>query len=122
MKKVFFAVIAFVIVGLLGIAAYRLGAPEVVVVNESGSSIQEVTVHLPANRVVFGRIEAGERSRIYYTIRQQEGAYRYRINAAGAEAISGACGRVDDWEIGKRLRLVLLPHQAVRCEEGSKIF
>lgn len=122
MKKL--AIIILVIVALAGagLLAFKLGSPEIVVENASASTIREVVVELPSNRVVFGEIQPGSESTIYYSATQGDGVYAYSIEFAGAPKLVGSCGYVTGNEIGKRLHLVIETEGRAVCRESNKIF
>ena len=90
MKKLIIALVSAMTLMFVGVTAYRLLSPKVVVTNHSGFPIQEVTLNLPTSRMIFGAVEPGGTSTIYYS-RQKRittvwyhanrpmGPYRFRI-------------------------------------------
>ena len=122
MKKL--AIIFTVLIGLgvMGVLGYRLASPEIAVANVSGSTIQEVIVELPSNRIVFGSIQPGSESTIYYSATQREGVYSYSISFVDAPPLVGSCGYVTNSEYGKRVQMVISRNGLVECREANKIF
>ena len=64
---------------VVGVTAYRLSSPKVVVINRSSFPIQEITLNLPTSRVSFGAIEPGGTSTIYYSPQNQSGTLNYSV-------------------------------------------
>ena len=122
MKKLAFTITGLVALGAIGIFAYTLVSPEIVIVNSSASTLQEVIVQLPSNRIVFGEIQPDSKSTIYYSATQSDGEYSYSVSFKGAPPLVGSCGSVTDSEFGKRLQLVVLRNGSVECREEIKIF
>ncbi len=120
MKKL--AIIPLVLIALvaMGLFSYKLASPEIVVVNASASTIQEVIVELPSNRVVFGEIKPGSENTIYYSATQLDGVYSYSITFVNAPPIIGSCGYVTNSEFGKRIQLIVLRKRMVECRETTK--
>lgn len=122
MKKLAIILTVLVALGGMGVIAYRLASPEIIVANVSGSTIQEVIIELPSNRIVFGAIQPGTESTIYYSTTQGDGVYSYSISLVGAPPLVGSCGYVTNSEFGKRVLLVVSGKGPVECRESNKIF
>ena len=114
------ALFVLILVGLsvAAIAGYRMVSPEIVVSNESSSTIEEVVIQLPSNRVVFGELPPGSESTIYYSVSQADGTYNYYVSLDNDDRRSGSCGYVTNSEFGKRLRLVVNADDEVECQES----
>lgn len=119
--------LAFLVLGpvgltLVGVFAYRLVSPEIVVANESAAVVMEVVVQLPSNRVVFGSVSPGMQSAIYYSSDQADGTYDYTFTFNGAPDETGSCGYVTAGEYGKRVTLLVTAATSIECHETNKIF
>jgi len=121
-KKLCIALVLVVVAMLLGLFAYRLATPEIEIKNSGTAAIAEVVITLPSNRVVFGPIEPGASSTIYYQIDQAEGTYQYVVRFENEVSLSGSCGYVTSAEYGKRLRLIVHGPQSAECVEIDKIY
>ncbi|MCJ7558436.1 MAG: hypothetical protein MUP90_16195 [Gammaproteobacteria bacterium] len=121
-KKSTFLVLGLVGLTLVGVFAYRLVSPEIVVVNESATVLNEVVVQLPYSRVVFGPIPADSESAIYYSASQIGGTYRYTVEFAGGRQVSGSCGTVKQDEYGKQLKILVTRSGSVECHEHNTLF
>lgn len=122
MKKLALAAALVIVAALLGLITFRLASPEIEVRNAGAISIEEVVITLPSNRVVFGTIEPGAGSTIYYSVDQTDGVYQYSINFGDQVSLSATCGYVSSGGYGKRLRLVVHGSQRVECVETNKIY
>lgn len=99
---------------------YRIGSPEVVIVNQSSQHVTELIVKLPSNRIVFGSVSPKSESTIFYSWLQAEGEYEYQISFSRGSNQAGKCGYVTPYEIGKRLTLIVRADLTVTCDESSK--
>ena len=113
--------LALVCVAGIGIVLWRILTPEVVVINGSSTPVSQVTIHLPASRLVFNALAPGEKATIYYSTSQTDGIYRYAIEFADAPTMRGSCGRVNDSQYGKRFILTVNSPSATECEESYKL-
>jgi hypothetical protein len=88
----------------VGVTAYRLISPKVVVTNQSGFPIQEVTLNLPNSRVTFGAVEPGGTSTIYYSPQKKSGTLDYRVQVNDI-AHNGSLPYSDSGEFGRVIQI-----------------
>ena len=104
MKKLIIALVSVTTLMLVGVTAYRLLSPKVVVTNYSSFPIQEVTLNLPASRVTFGAVEPGSTSTIYYSLRKRSGTLDYRVQVNDI-AQNGSLPYSDSGEFGRVIQI-----------------
>ena len=121
LKRLIIILTVLILLGLLSLFAYTVASPEIVVVNHSSDSIEEVVVRLPSNRVVFDSVPANHDATIYYSWSQSDGAYEYEIRLPNQIVRSGLCGHVTNGEVGKRLILTVEENLEIICTESSKV-
>ncbi len=88
----------------VGLTAYRLLSPKVVVTNQSSFPIQGVTLNLPTSRVTFGAVEPGRTSTIYYTLQRRSGTLDYQVRVNDI-AHSGSLPYSDSGEFGRVIQV-----------------
>ena len=106
MKKIIVVAVAVTALVLVGIAAYRFLSPKVVVTNKSGFPIEEVALTLPASRVVFGAVEPGGSSTIYYSRQEQSGTLIYSV-LVNDKSHNGSLPYAGSAEFGRVIRIVV---------------
>ena len=106
LKRLVVALVLTMTLMFVGVTAYRLLSPKVVVTNQSSFPIQEVTLDLPTSRVTFGVVEPGGTSTIYYSLQKKSGTLDYRLkindivrNGSLPYSDSGEFGRVIQIEV-----------------------
>jgi hypothetical protein len=104
LKKLIIALVSAMTLMFVGVTAYRLLTPKVVVINQSSSAIQEVTLNLPTSRVTFGTIEPGGTSTIYYSRQKMSGTLDYRIQVNDI-VHSGSLPYSDSGEHGRVIQI-----------------
>ncbi|USD39498.1 hypothetical protein [Ferrimonas sp. SCSIO 43195] len=112
-------VVATVVVTVALYQGYLFVLPSITVINASGGAVS-VTVRLPSNRLDFGRIAPGADNTLYYTLAQQPGDYRYRLQRSGAE-VTGHCGRVAENEVHKRVKMTIGSDGQLRCLSNNNL-
>jgi hypothetical protein len=88
----------------VGVTAYRLLSPKVVVTNQSRYQVQEVTLSLPSSRVTFGAIEPGDTSTIYYSAQKKSGSLDYQVQVNDITH-TGSLPYSDAGEYGRVIRI-----------------
>lgn len=121
MKKILIGIVLVIGVVAFGLYVYRLISPEILIENASRMAISEVIVQLPSNRVVFGGIQPGAESRIYYSSLQSDGVYNYSVTFQGGPVLTGSCGYVTNSDVGKRMQLLVHDLESAVCNESNKI-
>ena len=122
MKRLYYLVALLVGALIIGVMISRLVSPEIVIANAGSIPVREVIVQLPSSRVVFGAVQSGGESAIYYGASQADGAYEYSVLLEDGSSWSGRCGYVTDSDHGKRLRLTILGADRSECVEDNKLF
>lgn len=89
--------------------------PQIIVENISSQKIKVVEVTLPSNKVVFDSIEQGSIHRIYYSLSQRDGVYKYLVVFEDGNEITGKCGYVTANELGKSHRFTVRGNSVVTC-------
>ncbi len=103
-KKLIIALVSAMTLMFVGVTAYRLLSPKVVVTNHSGFPIQEVTLNLPTSRVTFGAVEPGGTSTIYYSLQKGSGTLDYRVQVNDI-AHNGSLPYSDSGEFGRVIHI-----------------
>lgn len=101
--------------------AFQWLAPEVVIKNQSDTRVEEVVIQLPSNRIVFGRVDAKQKLKIFYSLSQSDGEYVYQVMIQDQPIQSGHCGQIANNQFGKQLNLIINQDLGVVCKEGSKL-
>ena len=104
MKKLIIALVFAMTLMFVGVTAYRLLSPKVVVINQSSFPIQDVTLNLPSSRVTFGAIEPGSTSTIYYSLQKMSGSLDYRVQVNDI-AHKGSLPYSDSGEFGRVIQV-----------------
>lgn len=90
--------------------------PRVIVDNLSLEEVVSVRVKLPDSKLEFGGLGKGSMQIIYYSLNQRDGTYKYVVEYADGEKVSGECGYLTSNEIGKSFLLTLRPNRIVTCD------
>ena len=104
MKKFIIVLVSATILVFVGVTAYRLLSPKVVVINRSSLPIQEVTLDLPSSRVTFGAVEPGGTSTIYYSRQNQSGTLNYSVQVNDIPH-TGSLSYADSSEYGRVIKI-----------------
>ena len=120
-KRLIIALAILLLITVLSGLGYTMLAPEIVVVNHSSHTVEEVVIRLPSNRIVFGNVPVSQEATIYYSWTQRDGVYEYEVKLIGQNVISGRCGYVTNHEIGKQLILTVEKNLEITCTENSKV-
>jgi hypothetical protein len=104
LKKSVISLVSAVTLMIVGITAYRLLSPRVVVINQSNFPVQEVTLSLPSSRVTFGVIEPGDTSTIYYSLQKRSGSLDYQVQVNDITH-TGSLPYSDAEEYGRVIRI-----------------
>jgi hypothetical protein len=104
LKKLIIALVSTIALMFVGVTAYRLLSPKVVVTNQSRFPIQEVTLDLPTSRVTFGAVEPGGTSTIYYSLQKRSGTLDYQVQINDI-AHNGSLPYSDSGEFGRVIQI-----------------
>jgi hypothetical protein len=104
-----------VALALVGLAVYHFLSPKVIVTNRSGYPIEEVTLSLPTNRVVFSAIKPDTEASIYYSPQSRSGKLHYSIQVNDT-AHEGSLPYSDSTEYGRVIRIDVDPEGLVKVE------
>lgn len=118
MKIIFNAIVATLIILLIGYFGSFLITPSVTINNASSMVLHSSIVTLPNSNLDFGSIEPSGSNTIHYSLTQAKGEYEYQFVLGNNLIIEGKCGQVKNQEISKRVIIVVKQNQVICCSEN----
>ncbi|MCL1066388.1 hypothetical protein L2735_06150 [Shewanella olleyana] len=95
--------------------SYFYVSPSVTVKNNSEFVIDSAVINLPLTRLDFGEINTSSKNTIYYDLAQLDGQYEYELQLNSGDTLKGKCGYVTNFEINKRVVLILNDIGEISC-------
>ncbi|PMG80282.1 hypothetical protein BCU84_04090 [Shewanella sp. 10N.286.51.B7] len=96
--------------------SYFYASPSVTLENRSEFVIESAIINLPLSRLDFGEIHTSQDNTIYYDLAQLDGQYEYHLLLDSGDLLEGTCGYITNFEINKRVVLVLNDIGEISCQ------
>ena len=72
---------------------------------------------LPESRISMDNILPNEKSKIHYNLKQRKGVLNYSITLSDSTIFEGSCGTIENYDIGKRIRIKINKDNKIICLE-----
>lgn len=98
------------------IALYLFGTvllPQVTILNSSGESVVDAKITLSDSDLEFWSLNDGDTKELYYSIFQKEGKYRYHFALKNNITLSGECGDIKNFELGKHVIFLISDNKVI---------
>ena len=89
--------------------------PAIEVQNKSDKTIVMAKFYLPQSGISMDNVLPNGKSKIHYDLKQRTGVLRYLIILSDSTKFEGNCGKIENYELGKRTRIEVNKEYKVFC-------
>jgi hypothetical protein len=107
---------------LIGTYLYITLLPEVMFINGSGLTVEQVTITIPADDKVWRNIKHGESKGFRYQPSSKSGEYKVSIILEGGTRIKSNFKGIESWNMGHKAFIELTPDMRLKADYSYSLF
>jgi len=107
---------------LILIYLYWSMLPEVVFINGSNITLEQVKITIPSDDKVWRHLKHGESKSFRYQISSEKGQYLVEIIQNDGSKIRSTFKGIEPWNFGHKLFIELLPDKTLRTDFSYSLF
>jgi len=107
---------------LILVYLYWTMLPEVVFINGSNVTIEQLKIVIPNDDKIWRNIQHGESKSFRYKISDQQGQYRVEIIQSDGSIIRSSIKGIEPWNFGHKLFIEFLPDKSLRTDFSYSFF
>jgi len=107
---------------LILVYLYWTMLPEVVFINGSNNTIEQLKIVIPDDDKIWRNIKHGESKSFRYKISGQQGQYKIEIIQSDGSIIRSTIKGIQPWNFGHKLFIEFLPDKSLRTDFSYSFF
>jgi len=107
---------------LICVYLYRVMLPEVIFINASGITVEQVTIAIPGDDKVWRNIEHGKSKAFRFQPAKVKGGYEVSIILSDGTLIRGKFNEITPWDFGHKAIFELSPDQSLKGDFSYSYF